>query len=207
MRAVALVVAVSTVLIGAMAFALTRDDGTGVVAPETVPVANAADTPVSASSTGAGTTSDTTPTTTIPPSPTDVTANPLPTNSGEGRRMVFSLSSQRIWWVESDGSVIRTGLGSGQPDSPVPGTYAVYSRTEFATGLDGSKMQKFVRFTKGPNGWAIGFHSIPTVAGVPVQTEAELGQPLSHGCIRQGEADADFTWQFAPVGSTVVVVA
>jgi hypothetical protein len=207
MRAVALVVAVSTALIGGMAFALTRDDGTGVGAPETVPVANAADASVSASSTGAGTTSDTTPTTTTPPSPTDVAANPLPANSGEGRRMVFSLSSQRIWWVESDGSVIRTGLGSGQHDSPVPGTYAVYSRTEFATGLDGSKMQKFVRFTKGPNGWAIGFHSVPTVAGLPVQTEAELGQPLSHGCIRQGQADADFTWQFAPVGSTVVVLA
>ena len=68
-------------------------------------------------------------------------------------------------------------------------------------------MQKFVRFTEGSSGWAIGFHSIPTSNGAPVQTEAELGQPLSHGCIRQAQADADFTWQFAPVGSAVVVLA
>jgi len=207
---VALIVAVSTALIGAMAFAFTSGVGTGAVAPETVPVADAGDTSAPESSKGAGSTPATTPTiptTTIPPSPTDVAAHPLPANSGEGRRMVFSLSSQRIWWVESDGSVVRTGLGSGQHDRPVPGTYAVFSRSEYATGIDGSRMEKFVRFTRGSSGWAIGFHSIPAFADVPVQTEAELGQPLSHGCIRQGGADADFTWQFAPVGSTVVVLA
>ncbi len=141
------------------------------------------------------------PTTTVPPPPA------LPEGSGEGRRVVFSISGQRMWWVDETGTAIRTSLVSGREATPEVGTFSVYSRTEKATGLDGSKMDHFVRFTKGPNGWAIGFHGIPTMDGVPVQTVEQLGQPLSHGCIRQSAEDAAFTWEFLPVGATVVVVA
>jgi lipoprotein-anchoring transpeptidase ErfK/SrfK len=66
-------------------------------------------------------------------------------------------------------------------------------------------MRWFVRFAEGPNA-AIGFHSIPLLDGAPVQTIAQLGIPLSHGCIRQKTADARALWDFAPVGTTVVVV-
>ena len=140
-------------------------------------------------------------TTTVPQPP------PLPAGSGEGRRVVFSVGGQRMWWVDESGTAIRTSLVSGREATPQLGTFQVYSRTEKATGLDGSKMDHFVRFTKGPNGWAIGFHGIPTMDGVPVQTEEQLGTPLSHGCIRQSAEDAAFTWEFLPVGATVVVVA
>ena len=143
----------------------------------------------------------TTTTTTVPQPP------PLPAGSGEGRRVVFSVGGQRMWWVDESGTAIRTSLVSGREATPQLGTFQVYSRTEKATGLDGSKMDHFVRFTKGPNGWAIGFHGIPTMDGVPVQTEEQLGTPLSHGCIRQSAEDAAFTWEFLPVGATVVVVA
>jgi lipoprotein-anchoring transpeptidase ErfK/SrfK len=40
-----------------------------------------------------------------------------------------------------------------------------------------------------------------------VQTKAQLGTPQSHGCIRQKESDAKALWAFAPIGTTVVVVA
>ena len=40
-----------------------------------------------------------------------------------------------------------------------------------------------------------------------MQTVGQLGTPLSHGCIRQRTADAKALWRFAPVGTTVVVVA
>ena len=39
-----------------------------------------------------------------------------------------------------------------------------------------------------------------------MQTRAQLGTPLSHGCIRQKEADAKALWAFAPLGTPVVVV-
>jgi lipoprotein-anchoring transpeptidase ErfK/SrfK len=40
----------------------------------------------------------------------------------------------------------------------------------------------------------------------PYQTDAELGQRLSGGCQRQANLDADFTWDFAQVGTPVVVI-
>jgi lipoprotein-anchoring transpeptidase ErfK/SrfK len=148
-------------------------------------------------------TTSTAPTTTSTVPPVDQ----LPADSGDGRRVVFSVAGQRMWWVDETNTVIRTNLVSGRPGTPAPGTFQVYSKTEHATGIDGSKMDDFVRFTKGPNGWAIGFHDIPELNGVPVQTVEQMGEPLSHGCIRQREEDAAFTWSFLDIGSTVVVVA
>jgi lipoprotein-anchoring transpeptidase ErfK/SrfK len=43
--------------------------------------------------------------------------------------------------------------------------------------------------------------------GEKVQTLDELGTPQSHGCIRQRRVDATALWDFAPVGTTVVVLA
>jgi lipoprotein-anchoring transpeptidase ErfK/SrfK len=139
--------------------------------------------------------------------------NDLPVPSGTGRRIVFSRSDQRVWLVRARPSgsdqVQRTYLVSGSvTDNLQPGTYSVYSKSRWAVGIeDTGVMQYFVRFTQGPTGAAIGFHSIPTHNDVPLQTRAQLGRPQSHGCIRQDLPDAIALWNFAPVGTKVVVVA
>ena len=139
------------------------------------------------------------------------TADPtaLPAASGVGKRVVFSESGQRVWLVGDDEQVRRTYLVSGSVlDNLHPGTYDVYSRSRWAVGIDDSGvMQYFVRFTKGPSGAAIGFHTIPSKHGVPLQSRKQLGTPQSHGCIRQTDADAIALWDFAPEGTTVVVTA
>lgn len=130
---------------------------------------------------------------------------PLPPDSGTGRRAVFSQGLQRVWLVGEEDQVERTYLVSGSAyDNLDPGTYAVYSRSEDAWGVDGSSMHWFVRFTKGASA-AIGFHTIPELGGSPVQTLTQLGTPLSHGCIRQDLPDALAMWAFAQLGTTVVV--
>jgi lipoprotein-anchoring transpeptidase ErfK/SrfK len=133
----------------------------------------------------------------------------LPARSGSGRRIVFDQSAQRIWLVDDGGEVQRTYLGSGSViDNLHPGSYAVYSRSRWAVGVDDSGvMEYFVRFTKGPQGGAIGFHTIPTKHGVALQKVSQLGTPRSHGCIRQRTTDAIALWDFAPEGTKVVVVA
>lgn len=132
----------------------------------------------------------------------------LPKRSGHGRRVVFSQSEQRVWLVRADGSIQRTYLVSGSAyDNLDPGSYRVFSRSERAWGIDDSgTMRWFVRFAQGPNA-AIGFHDIPIDDGAPVQTHAQLGTPLSHGCVRQRTVDAKALWSFAPLGTAVVVVA
>jgi len=130
-----------------------------------------------------------------------------PADSGSGRRVVFSEELQRVWLVGADGSVARSYLVSGSVyDNLDPGSYEVYSRSERAWGIDDSGTMKwFVRFTQGDNA-AIGFHDIPVTGGAAVQSVAQLGTPLSHGCIRQKEADAKALWAFAPIGTPVVVI-
>ena len=127
---------------------------------------------------------------------------------GWGKRIVFDISDQRVWLVDAGDEVRRTYLVSGSvTDNLDPGTYDVYSRSRWAVGVDDSGvMQYFVRFTHGDHA-AIGFHSIPTKDGHLLQTRAQLGTPQSHGCIRQALPDAIRLWNFAPVGTKVVVTA
>lgn len=141
-------------------------------------------------------------------SPSRTGSTKLPADSGTGRRVVFSITEQRIWLVEDGDRVVATHLASGSlTDNLRPGTYEVYSRSRHAIGIeDSGTMEYFVRFTRGENA-AIGFHSIPVKDGEPLQTEAQLGTPQSHGCIRQAYADAKRLWDFAPDGTTVVVTA
>lgn len=131
----------------------------------------------------------------------------LPAGTGSGKRVVFSESAQRVWLVGTGNRVLSTYLVSGSvTDNLRPGRYDVYSKSRWAVGIDDSGvMQYFVRFAHGPNA-AIGFHSIPTKNGDPLQTVAQLGTPQSHGCIRQRLSDAQRLWDFAAVGTDVVVV-
>jgi lipoprotein-anchoring transpeptidase ErfK/SrfK len=129
----------------------------------------------------------------------------VPEASGEGRRIVYSNGSQRVWLVEEDGTVAKTHLVSGRRNFPRAGTYAVFSKSP--TSRSGSvHMQYMVRWYQSKR-LAVGFHSIPTTRrGRPIQSEAQLGTFRSHGCVRQRLADAAFVWEWAPVGTPVVVV-
>jgi lipoprotein-anchoring transpeptidase ErfK/SrfK len=150
-----------------------------------------------------------------PPTTTTTTAPPawaLPNNSGSGRRVVYSKSRQRVWTVEADGTVSKTHLVSGRLtwNQPLPGTYSVFSRSAYTCNINNPSIcwRYMVRFAKGPSGDNIGFHEIPTnlSTGNKLQSESQLGTPLSGGCVRQATNDAIYMWGWAPVGTTVVVL-
>lgn len=132
-----------------------------------------------------------------------------PAGSGHGKRIVYKESTQRVWLVRADRSVAATYLVSGHRyrTLPRPGTYRVQSKSRHTTSLDGTlTMEYMVRFVYGRTAW-IGFHSIPrTRAGRLVQPTSKLGTPTSSGCIRQRVTDAKRLWDFARVGTKVVVV-
>jgi lipoprotein-anchoring transpeptidase ErfK/SrfK len=141
------------------------------------------------------------------PAPTPRPSMGVPPGSGAGRRIVYDNTRNRVWLVRADETVERTYLVSGRRGVPAPGTYRVFSKSPVAwAGHDGITMRHMVRFARGAN-LAIGFHSIPTFRhGQPLQSEAELGQFRSSGCVRQSNHDAEFLYHWAGVGTTVVVV-
>ena len=132
----------------------------------------------------------------------------LPSGSGSGRRVVYSRGAQQVWAVESDGRVVKTHRVSGRLYEPYGGTYSVYSRSLYTYSTDNPdvKWRYMVRFAYGPQGGRIGFHEIPNKFGVPLQSVAQLGQPLSGGCVRQSTPDAQWMWNWAGLGTRVVVL-
>ena len=183
-------------------------------APIAAPLATyiaAADAPAAATR---GSSIQETPTEPPPPSDEPTTTEvvaPLDTGvpylSGSGRRVVYSKNQMRVWIVDSNNVTVRTYRVSGRFGQPNPGTYQVFSRSSYTCNIDHPNicMRFMVRFAHGPKGDNIGFHEIPKENGVPIESDAQLGQALSGGCVRQATADAIFMWDFAGSGTTVVV--
>jgi hypothetical protein len=136
-------------------------------------------------------------------------APPLPPNSGSGRRLVYERAGQRVWAVDEDERIIRSWLISGSKyDNETPGTHEVYSRSDVSTAWNGKAwLPMMIRWLQTDIGH-IGFHALPRHVedNSPYQTEAELGTRLSGGCQRQADLDAEFNWDFAQVGTKVVVI-
>jgi lipoprotein-anchoring transpeptidase ErfK/SrfK len=136
-------------------------------------------------------------------------APPVPADTGAGRRVVYCNSCQYVWVIDENDSVVRSYVVSGRKNMPGPGVYHIFvkQRYTFATNNPTITWEYMVTFTYGPNGGGIGFHEIPWQYGHPEQTEAQLGQFLSGGCVRQAHVDAVWMWEWSRIGDTVVVTA
>jgi hypothetical protein len=129
---------------------------------------------------------------------------PLPADSGEGLRVVYSLGAQRVWLAQpaEDGlgdEVLTTYPVYRSSVDPEPGSYTVSSRAAQRIGSDGIPIEHVVVFTT-PGDVVFGF-STATDGSVP-DPDAEQRT----GGIRQSAEDGEAMWQFAAIGTTVVVV-
>ena len=141
---------------------------------------------------------------TPPPGPFDP-----PVDGGNGRRVVYSKSKQTVWAYDQNNTIIKMHRVSGRqdPNDPTPGAYRVWSRSlrTFSINNPSITWGHMVRFAKGDRGGNIGFHDIPYQYGRPVQTREQLGQALSGGCVRQAYEDAVWMWNWAHIGTAVIV--
>jgi lipoprotein-anchoring transpeptidase ErfK/SrfK len=131
---------------------------------------------------------------------------PPPANSGAGRRVVYCNSCQRVWLIEADGWVHVSYPVSGRRNYPRNGTYKVIRRTN--PGWSHTlRLPYFVGFTYG-NTTDVGFHGIPLRPnGSPIESDQELGLFRSHGCVRENQYQAKVMWDWASMGTRVVVTA
>jgi lipoprotein-anchoring transpeptidase ErfK/SrfK len=128
-----------------------------------------------------------------------------PSNSGEGRRVVYCNSCQRVWLVEEDDYVFWSYPVSGRRSYPRPGTYKVIRKVHPGMSHE-LRLPYFVGFTYGTT-TDVGFHGIPVRPnGSQIQSDSQLGTYRSAGCVRQSQPAARLLWDFAPMGTTVVVL-
>lgn len=157
----------------------------------------------SVASASAGSSDSTTTTTTVL-----VEVALVPIKSGTGRRIVYANRQQRVWVINADNEVIRTFPVSGMLGQPGNGTFSVFSKspTSYSPEFAGVTFRFMTRFAIGRNGGNIGFHEIPIRNSKPMQTVDELGAFKGSGCLRSSTKDALFIYQWATLGTKVVVV-
>lgn len=124
---------------------------------------------------------------------------------GSGRRILYSMDGQRVWLINDTGELHKTHQVSGRRGIPSLGRYRIYSMSRYAWAPhDGITMEYMVRFARGE--WPYGFHSIPIHPNDdPLQIPAQLGTHRSGGCVRQLWDDAQAVFDWATVGTRVIV--
>ncbi|MGW9305909.1 hypothetical protein ACWHA3_34460 [Streptomyces cyaneofuscatus] len=121
--------------------------------------------------------------------------NPVPAESGTGRRVVYSLQQKRVWLVSESDSPLKTfpvWPGTVHPD---PGSYKVSFRREQGTGSDGVPIEHAVYF--GTNS---------AFSNAVDGSSPDPNSGLKTGAIRESAADGLALWKFATLDTPVNVV-
>jgi len=128
--------------------------------------------------------------------------------SGE-RIIVVDISSQIMTLKIGDYVIRQQPMSTGKVSTPTPfGTTYIFQKQELRVGYAPPHyiMPKWLHFRRG----GYGIHALPSLANDNgyFWTEAlnHIGERRSHGCIRLLPEDADFTYDFAIIGTRVDVV-
>lgn len=123
----------------------------------------------------------------------------IPAESEAGERVVYALRDRRVWLVDAEERALRTFTVMPSSVSPLPGVYAVSSRSGSVTGSDGVPVEHVVRFANVDD----------VSVGFSAAKDGSLESPdptMKTGGVRMKRADGDAVWTFATIGVKVVVV-
>jgi len=140
--------------------------------------------------------------------PVDTPSGGTPVENPEGAAAlaVVRLSEQHVELYDAnDNPLYRFPVSSGKDGLTPVGNFQVQSKSEVATSSssDDIKMRWMTRFNGG-----IGFHGIPVDTSTGEALETPLGErPVSAGCIRMDDAQAQILYDILPEGAPVVVEA
>lgn len=113
------------------------------------------------------------------------------------KRMVCSLSDQRIYFYEGDQLVNIMRCSTGLHNATPTGSFRILGHYRVHSGLGGAVCDYWMSFTG-----AHGMHSWPRgLRGY----EAGLGAPASHGCIRLHPLEAYWPFYWAPDGTPLLI--
>ncbi|WP_233518516.1 hypothetical protein [Streptomyces corynorhini] len=139
------------------------------------------------------------PSATVAPGPSETAKREIPTSSGEGRRIVYSLGEQRVWLVDPDNNYDNSFAVWPGTISPEKGPYAVSFRREEAAGSDGVDIRHVVYFAV-KDGLSVAFsHAVDGASPQPAPG-------ASTGGIRVGVDAGEAIWKFAALGTKISVV-
>lgn len=127
------------------------------------------------------------------------------------KSILIFLGVQRAFILEN-GLVKKTyQISSGAPGTPTPtGKYQIYRKQELRVSSLSVpyRMAKYMAFTSNEG---FGLHALPYLGNVKEhsvywkEARAHIGIPVSHGCIRFLPEEADEVYDWADVGTPVII--
>lgn len=137
----------------------------------------------------------------------EVTSGYSPTSAEPtklAKRIEISLAEQELAYYLGDVELGRFPVSTGKKGSPTPtGEFKVYSKHPRAWSNRAKLwMPNWMAFY--PSG-LYGIHELPEWPGGKKEGEDHLGTPASGGCVRLGVGAAKTLYDWAPVGTKVVI--
>jgi lipoprotein-anchoring transpeptidase ErfK/SrfK len=124
------------------------------------------------------------------------------------RKIVVDISEQKMFVYLGDKLVKNFRVSSGKSATPTPyGETKITLKQEVRVSAKAPHyiMPKFMMFRAG----GYGIHALPSLGNDRgrywTEARSHIGIPVSHGCIRLLPEDADFLFDFTPIGTPVVV--
>jgi lipoprotein-anchoring transpeptidase ErfK/SrfK len=121
---------------------------------------------------------------------------------------VVDLSDQTLTMYKNNQPISTRRVSTGKWSTPTPiGTYKTRSKAAVAYSKPYKLyMEWWMAFT--PDG-KYGLHSLPywklKNGGKLYEGAAHIGTPVSHGCIRQTLVEAKSLYDWAPIGTPVII--
>ncbi len=124
------------------------------------------------------------------------------------RKIVVDISEQKMFVYLGEKLVKTLRVSSGKSATPTPyGETKITLKQEVRISAKSPHyiMPKFMMFRAG----GYGIHALPSLGNDRgrywTEARSHIGIPVSHGCIRVLPEDADFLFDFTPIGTPVVV--
>lgn len=129
--------------------------------------------------------------------------DPMKSDSKLVKRINVNLAKQELSYFLGN---VRMGtyiVSTGKASTPTP-------RGEFKIGNKNKRAWSkafglWLPYWMGVDGERFGLHELPEWPGGRKEGESHLGRPVSHGCIRLGVGPAEKLYQWAEVGTKVII--
>ncbi len=121
----------------------------------------------------------------------------------EEKTIIINLSSQNLSYYKNGYRIATYPVSTGKPSTPTPiGVFAINNKTQRAW----SKSAKlWMPYWMSFIGNLYGMHELPEWPGGIKEGASHLGIPVSGGCIRLGVGHAKILYEWAEIGTKVII--
>jgi LysM repeat protein len=134
------------------------------------------------------------------------TATPAPASTGGAKRIVVDLSEQHLYAYQGETLIYSFVASTGMAGSRTsPGTFSVLNKLPNAYASTWDLQMPYWLGIYWSGNLQNGIHALPILSNGQQLWAGYLGTPISYGCIVLGTYEASLLYQWADVGTPVVI--